>query len=52
MGVLFCFIGKIASGDLLNEKGPLESGHGKILIMNLEKKETIFSEFIIKIVII
>lgn len=47
---LFCFIGKIASGALLNEKGPRGGGHENGTVVKLEDIKTFCSPIVIIVI--
>lgn len=45
-----CFIGKTASGDLLNEKGPHGGGHENGTVVKLEDIKTFCSPIVIIVI--
>ena len=46
--LFFCFIGKTASGALLNEKGPRGGGHENGTVVKLEDIKTFCSPIVIE----
>ena len=50
IGIIFCFIGKTASGALLNEKGPRGGGHENGTVVKLEDIKTFCSPIVIIVI--
>ena len=50
LGALFYFIGKTASGALLNEKGPRGGGHENGTVVKLEDIKTFCSPIVIIVI--